>query len=209
MNGFRITASALLAVTGVLLAGPPQFTSVWRSPDAAQVSFAGQKLAALVITPDDSLRIAGEESLVRELTTRGLQAVATYRIAPKEELQSAERAKGWFEKANVAGVVALRPVGSDTRTVYNPSLWVSPSYSTLWGYYGHGWGSVYVSGSVERERVVTVETLIYSVPRNQLLWAAVSETTNPKTLQRFVEDLVKESVKELQKQGLARNRPKG
>ena len=52
---------------------------------------------------------------------------------------------------------------------------------------------------------MVVETTIYSVPRNQLLWAAVSETKNPKTLQRFVEDLVKESVKELHKQGLARS----
>ena len=204
-----MTAAALLAVTGVLMAGPPQFTSVWRSPEAAQVSFAGHKVAALVITPDDSLRIAGEESLVRELTTRGLNAVATYRIAPKEELQSAERAKVWFEKAEVAGVVALRPVSSKTRTVYNPSVWLSPSYSTLWGYYGHGWGSVYVSGSLERDTVVTVETLIYSVSRNQLLWAGASETTNPKTLQRFIEDLVKECVKELQKQGLARKRAQG
>ena len=42
------------------------------------------------------------------------------------------------------------------------------------------------------------------VARNQLMWAGVSETRNPKTLQRFVADLVKESVKELQKQGLAR-----
>ena len=81
-------------------------------------------------------------------------------------------------------------------------------YSTLWGYYGYGWGSVYIAGSVERNTVIVVETTIYSVPRNQLLWAAVSETKDPKTLQRFVEDLVKESVKELQKQGLARSLPK-
>ena len=52
---------------------------------------------------------------------------------------------------------------------------------------------------------MVVETTIYSVPRNQLLWAAVSETKNPNTLQRFIEDLVKESVKELHKQGLAQS----
>ena len=61
-----------------------------------------------------------------------------------------------------------------------------------------------VIGGVDRDTVITVETLIFSVPRNQLLWAAVSETRNPKTLQKFVEDLVKESVKELQKQGIGR-----
>jgi hypothetical protein len=201
------TASATLAATVVataLLSAAPKFTSVWKSPDAGQVTFAGKKVAALVIAQDDSLRVSGEEALVRELTARGLQSVATYRIAPKEELQSADRAKGWFEKANVEGVVAIRPVSTDKRTTYNPGTWMNPYYSTLWGYYGYGWGSMYIPGSVDQDTIIVVETTIYSVPRNQLLWAAVSETKNPKTLQRFVEDLVKESVKELHKQGLAR-----
>jgi hypothetical protein len=198
-----VTFAAVAAAT-VLLSAAPKFSSVWKSPDAGSVSFAGKKVAALVITQDDSLRVAGEESLVRELTARGLQSVATYRIAPKEELQSADRAKVWFEKGNVEGVVALRPVSRDKRTTYNPGMWVNPNYSTLWGYYGYGWGSMYVPGSVEQDTVVVVETTIYSVPRNQLLWAAVSETKNPKDLRRFVEDLVKESVKELHKQGLAK-----
>jgi hypothetical protein len=85
---------------------------------------------------------------------------------------------------------------------------MNPYYSTLWGYYGYGWGSLYIPGSVEQDTIVVVETTIYSVPRNKLLWAAVSETKNPKDLQRFVQDLVKESVKALHEQGLARNLPK-
>lgn len=201
-----VLAATLAAVT--IVSAAPKFTSVWKSSDAASVSFVGRKVAALVITQDDSLRISGEESLVRELTARRLESVATYRIAPKEELQSAERAKVWFEKANVEGVVAIRPVSKEKRTTYNPGTWTSPYYSSFWGYYGYGWGGVYIPGSVDRDTVIVVETTIFSVSRNQLLWAAVSETKNPASLQRFVEDLVKESVKELQKQGLARGLPK-
>ena len=192
--------AATLAATVVavaLLSAAPKFTSAWKSPEAGAVSFAGKKVAALVISQDDSLRISGEEALVRELTARGLQSVATYRIAPKEELQSAERAKVWFEKANVEGVVAMRPVSNEKRTTYTAGIWVNPYYSTFWGYYGYGWNNVYVPAFVDEDTIVTVETMIYSIPRNQLLWAAVSETRNPKTLQRFIEDLVKESVKEL------------
>lgn len=204
MNRLLPATLAATVVAVALLSAAPKFTSVWKSPDAAAVSFAGKKVAALVIAQDDSLRVAGEESLVRELTARGLQSVATYRIAPKEELQSADRAKGWFEKANVEGVVAMRPVSKDKRTTYNPGTWVNPYYSTFWGYYGYGWGSMYIPGSVEQDTIVVVETTIYSVPRNQLLWAAVSETKNPKDLRQFIDDLVKESVKELHKQGLAK-----
>jgi len=208
LKPFTIGCAATIALVAVLSAASVKFTSTWKSPDASGVSFAGKKVAALIISRDESLRISGEEALVRELTARGMQGVATYRIAPKEELRDAERAKVWYEKANVEGVVALRPVSADKRQTYTPDVWINSYYSTFTGYYGYGWGSVYIPGRVQNETFVVVENTIYSLPRNALLWAAVSETKNPKSLQQFIQDLVKESVKELQKQGLARNVPK-
>jgi len=195
-------AATVAAVT--LVSAAPKFISIWKSPEAGTTSFIGKKVAALVISNDQALRVAGEEALVRELNGKGLQSVATYRIAPKEELQVPDRAKVWFEKANVEGVVAMRPVSQEKRTTYTPSTWTNPYYSSLWGYYGYGWGSTYDIGTIERDTVYVVETTIYSVPANKLLWAGVSETKNPKTLQEFVEDLVKASVKELQKEGFAK-----
>jgi hypothetical protein len=197
-----IVTTVAVAVTS--LSAAITFTSTFKSPDASSVSFAGRKVAALVISSDDSLRVAGEESLVRELTARGMQGVATYRIAPKEELRRAETARPWFEKANVEGVVAVRPVSADTTQTHTSSTWISPTYSSLWSYYGYGWGAVYVPGSVRKETVIVVESTIYSVPRDQLLWAAVSETRNPRDLRAFIEELVKRSVEEMQRQGLAK-----
>jgi len=193
---------------GTAFSAAVKFTSTFKSMDAGTISFVGKKVAALMISKDDSLRVTGEDGLARELTARGMQGVATYRIAPKEELQSGERAKVWFEKANVEGVVVLRPVSSEKRTSYTTGTWTTPYYSSLWGYYNYGWGSAYIPGSIESATFVVVESTIYSVPRNELLWAAVSETKNPKDLRGFIEDLVKESVKEMQKQGLARSQPK-
>src|SRR5688572_6650182 len=118
-----------LAATAIVPAAV-KFTSTFKSIDAGAVSFAGKKVAALVITADDSLRVAGEESLVRELSARGMQAVATYRIAPKEELRLAETARPWFEKANVEGVVAVRPVSTTTER-YTSGTWMSANYGTL------------------------------------------------------------------------------
>ncbi len=204
-----VLTTAAIAMTAVaVLSAAITFTSTFKSLDAGSVSFAGKKVAALVISNDDSLRVAGEESLVRELSARGMQAVATYRIAPKEELLRAETAKPWFEKANVEGVVVVRPISADTRQAYTSATWVTPNYGTFWGYYGYGWGAVYVPGSRQKETVVVVETTIYSIPRNQLLWAAVSETKNPRGLRAFVEELAKESIEEMQKQGLAKSQPR-
>ena len=197
------TATAVLTLSAAI-----RFTSTFKSIDAGGVNFAGKKVAALVISNDDSLRVAGEESLARELTARGMQGVATYRIAPKEELRRADTARPWFEKAAVEGVVVIRPVSAETEQSYTPSMWVSSNYSTLWGYYGYGWSAVFVPGGVQRETKVVVESTIYSLPRNELMWAAVTETTNPRDLRGFVEELVKRSVEEMQKQGLAKRQPR-
>ena len=207
MRRVEHTVSATLMFAVVAVAALPAaitFTSTFKSIDAGAVSFAGKKVAALVISNDDSLRVAGEESLVRELTARGMQAVPTYRIAPKEELRSAETARPWFEKGGIEGVVAVRPISADTRQVYTPDMWVGTNYGTLWGYYGYGWSAVFVPGSRQQETAVVVETLVFSLPRNQILWGAVTETKNAKDLRAFVQELAKESVEEMQKQGLAR-----
>lgn len=198
-----LLAVGLSVVLGRGLSAEIAFLSTFKSPDAGRVSFGGKKVAALVMGGDDSLRIAGEEALASELNARGMQAVPTYRIAPKEELQKAETAKPWFERAGVEGVMAIRLVSADSRQVYSPVMWASSTYSQLWGYYGYASGAVWTAGSNQRETTIVVETTIYSLPLNQLLWAAVSETRDPKNVRSFVEDLVKQSVKEMEKQGLA------
>ena len=209
MHCTQRTAWATAAIAVTMVAALPaaiKFTSTFKSLDAGAVSFAGKKVAALVISNDDSLRVAAEESLARELSALGMQAVATYRMAPKEELRRAETARPWFEKANVEGVVAIRPVSAETQVEYTPSVWTSPNYGTLWGYYGYGWTTVVVlgGGGQRTQRTVVVESTVYSLPRNQLLWAAVTETTNPRDIRAFVEELATASVEEMQKQGLAR-----
>jgi len=101
------TAAIAALLTTVTLFAAPKFTSVWKAPIAGEVSLAGKKVAALVITNDESLRVAGEEALVRELTSRGLQGVASYKIVPREELTVADLLRRLeLEWGNVAGLLA-------------------------------------------------------------------------------------------------------
>lgn len=201
-----LVAATLLTAAVVSVSAKTKFESVWKSPDAATVSFAGQKVVALVIDKDDSLRVAGEEALVRELTARGMQGVPSYRMMPKELAQDPEQAKIWFEKAGVHGVVAMRVLDDERRKTVVPSTWSSGYYSTFWGYYGYSYSAVFSPGYTRNERFVSLETLIYSVPKNALVWAGMSVTENPKDGQKVVAEVVKEAVNEMRKQGLARKR---
>jgi hypothetical protein len=201
MDVCRVAATVVVAVLMVqgFRADEPKLLSVWRLHDGSRLNFAGQKVAGLVITDDQSLQMSGEEALVRELNARGVQGVATYRFAPREELKTAEKARPWFEKAGVAGVVAMRPVAVDRQKVYSPVVWTSGYYQSYWGFYDYGWmnvGAVRLSGTQTR---VVVETLIFDLRRDKLVWAATSETKDQKNLQEFVKDLVNAAVDEMRK----------
>ena len=199
-----LPAVLVVLALGTAVTAATKFQSVWKSPDAATTSLGGQKVAALIIDKDETLRVAGEEALARELTARGMQGVPAYRIVPKEELQSADKARAWFEKAGVQGVVALRVVTDEKRKTYTTSTWMSPYYSSFWGYYGYGWTAVYDPGYIRVDRVVSLETLIFSIAKNSLVWAGVSETENPKEAGKVIAEVVKQAVKEMHDQGLAK-----
>jgi len=198
----NLCVGALIAIAASVAASEPKFLDVWRSPEISRLNFAGRKIAALVIADDQSLQMSGEEALTRELTARNTNGVASYRLVPREELKNADTARGWFERAGVQGVVALRPVSRETEKSYSPIVWSSGYYQSFWGYYGYGWSSVYVARSSSDTTTVVVETLIYDLTRDRLVWAATSETKNPKQLQDFIADLVNAAVGEMKKMKL-------
>jgi hypothetical protein len=197
----RVAATVAVAVLLVegFHANEPKLLSVWRIHDGSKLNFAGQKVASLVITDDQALQMSGEEALARELYSRGVTGVATYRIAPREELKTAAKARPWFDKAGVAGVVVMRPAAVEREKVYSPVVWASGYYQSYWGYYDYGWthvGAVRASGT---RTTVVVETLVFDLRRDKLVWAATSETKDQTNLQEFIGELVSAAVKEMQK----------
>jgi hypothetical protein len=208
MRLVRWSTFATLLFSVTLFAADIKFLSTWKSPEAATTSLVGKKVATLVIAEEDGLRVAGEEALARELEARGIPAIATYRIVPKPELATADRAKPWFERAGIQGVVAVRPISKDKVREYSPATWTSSYYSSFWNYYGYGWGAYYSPGIDRTDTVVVVETLVFDMASNGLVWASVTQTTNPKELQPFISDLARATIKEMQKQGLAKAQKK-
>ena len=194
----KTLVAAMLTITAASSA--VKFVSTWASPDARAVSFKGKKVGALVISDDLSLRMSAEEALGRELTTRGMQGVAAYRMIPAEELKRVEQAKAWLQRDEIAGVVTLRPVSVTEEQRPNVAVWASPSYSTLWGYYPYSWGAVYTVGPPRKDTIIVVELLIFDVASGKLLWGGISEAVNPRTLQTLVADIVKEAGEKIERQ---------
>ena len=197
-----LVSCAVLGAATVLAQN--DFVSTWKADGVTEINFAGRKVAAVLITEDDSLRVPAEEALAREISARGPIGVPAYRIIPKPELSKKDAAKGWFERAGVAGLVVLRPVKVETDKVYSAAVWASGYYGYAWDYWGYGWANVTPIGKGRDQRTITVETMLYDLTKGTPMWAAVTSTTDPKNVQSYVENLAKDLVKRLEKEGLVR-----
>ena len=63
-------------------------------------------------------------------------------------------------------------------------------------------------GYLETDTIVSVETLVYSLPQDKLLWGGVSETTDPSNLDSFIKEVVKKAGEEIRKAGVLQGSPR-
>jgi hypothetical protein len=208
MKTAAVSLVALVVALVSLAAGPNEFVSTWKAPGAAQLNFTGRKVAAVLISDDTNLRVSAEEALAREISARGSNGVPSYRMVPKELLSDKAGAKAWFERSGIAGLVALRPVATDTTKVYSSVVWSSGYYNYAWDYWGDAWASVYPIGKGRDQRTITVETMLYDLSNGSPIWACVTRTTDPKDVQSYVKLLAVDIVKRLEQDGLVAKRPR-
>jgi hypothetical protein len=208
MKRVAIVLSVVCALS-VASGAKAKFTSTWKAPGAEGTTYAGKKVIGLIVSNDMSLRMSTEEALAREMTSKGVQGLAAYKVIPREEIRDKDTVKGWFERAGAAGVVVLRLVDLSKETSPSVVAWQSmPYYGSFGAYYPYAWGATIdlTPASARTDVTVVVETLIFDVGRDKLLWAGTSESTNPKGAQALVKDIVDAAVEQMTKEGLIRKR---
>jgi hypothetical protein len=181
------------------------FTSTWKAPDVASLSPVGKTVVAVFVTRDESKRRAAEDQMAADLTARGAHGIAGYTILPTPpdaQHVNSEAVRAQLKKAGANAVLTMRVVGRDQRITYTPG-YVAPAYYGGFGpYWGYGWGSVYSPGYLQTDTEVSVETLLYGLDSDKLLWASTSRTVNPNNLASLINDVANATAKEMTRQGL-------
>lgn len=177
------------------------FVNTWKAPDAQPFDVRGSKVVAVVMAKGTVTRRAGEDRLASEISARGAQGIAMYRLIPEANSLDEALARGTLERENVKLLVVMRPV--QVQKEMSVSSYGGPTYRGYWGgYHGYGWGHPYGSVDVRVDTVVAVETLVYALPQNKLLWGGQSKTTNPENVGELVAEVAAAAAKELEHAGL-------
>jgi hypothetical protein len=202
----------LLALTGCASGGPPKppkhiFETTYQDPDARPMQLRGAKVVAAVMMQDPAARRRAEDTLASQITALGGQGVPMYTlsIADTPDKAGETKTRAAVEAIGAQGLVVMRPVDVAHRTVPTNTNASNDMYGGYWGgYYGVGWADPWVDKApdVQTDIVVTVETFVFSLPQNKLVWTGTSETTNPKNAEKLVQQLAQDSVRELHRLGL-------
>jgi hypothetical protein len=170
-----------------------ELVSSWSPPDAKLFTF--KKVIVICIAKDKLARRAAEDAMTKEIHRAG--ATQAYRLIPDAELRDTEKVRARVVSGGFDGALTMRLVG-----VRQESGWIPGGYSSFSGYYGRSWGRAYDSGRAVVENVIRIETNIYTVKDEKLVWAGISETFDPATVELLVEDLAVQIAKDLRKKGL-------
>jgi hypothetical protein len=207
MNAWRILT--ILANSAVLLACASSggLVSSWRAPDAEPLHLRGSKVAAVVMMKDETSRRQAEDTLAHQITARGALGIPMYSLLPNGSPENEDSARAAAEKAGLQGLVVMRPTSVDKQIEATPATYLEPTYAGYWrGYYGYGWGSAYApvteGADIHIDTTVSIETLVYSLRQNKLVWAGKSKATNPKKVDALINQLSAEVAADLEKQGL-------
>lgn len=193
------TAAAVLCITAC---GTTTFTSTWKDPATPTLNPIGRTVAAVFVTRDEAKRRAGEDALAADLTARGAKGVPAYTLVPDSVRGDGEKARAALKAAGANGAVVMRVVGKDQQINYTPGAPMPAYYNGFGPYWGYGWGTAYSPPTVTTDTIVSVETLVYSLTQDKLLWASTSRTTNPNNLDKLINEVADATAKEMAKQGV-------
>ena len=204
----RATLATLASLASLAVAAPAhagtKIVESWADTQFGKLKF--KSVLAIVATKDASFRRTAEDEIcknvVKTACTRG------YTVLPESEIGDKDKAIAKIKAGGYDGVVLLRALGGDGGMTREAGAARPTYYWTFYSYYdywGGSWGVPYVAANTsytKTQTFVTLETNIYDLATDKLVWAGSTQTKNPDSARELVKDVTKTVRKDLKAKGL-------
>ena len=106
----------------------------------------------------------------------------------------------------IIGAVVMSVAGfqEDTVVTSAQTYYLGPNYGSFYGYWGYGANYGFIPGTVDQKQTYMVESLVYSIDQNKLMWAGTSKVVNPGEVDELIKKLAGDVASQLKKAGLAK-----
>ncbi len=203
----NLSRCLIIVCVGILLnaCASTKLTEVW--VDEARKDKPVSDVLIIGVTEEEGVRRSFEAKFVKAFQAEGAEAVSSanvIKIDGNRKLEKDEILKAVYKYDNDS-VLITTLVSVDSKQEYRPPRVMYGGYGGPWGFYDHyGYSYGYVSdpGYSVTNTSYRLDTNLYDVKTEKVLWSGVSQTMNPKSDNKLIDDVIKIVMNALKKNGL-------
>lgn len=173
---------ATLAAAGLLAACAvhTKLIDTWVDSDYRGPAF--KRVLVVGFGEDGAMRRIFEEEFARTLRASGVEAVVSFELSSGVSEVDLDKVKEMVRRSRADGVLTTRVIGIDRRVSYAPAeVVVMPPAGYRRGFYGYYSSAVLVNSTTTAFNydVVKLETNLWQVAGEHLVWSGVTEIFAP------------------------------
>ena len=182
-----------------------------------------QNVYIIGIATNDLRRMMFENTFIRRLADEGIKSTPSFPDLPKGMEAEKESIIRMMNRNKSDAVLLTRVIGQETKATFssgsertmqyrsvqggaysgtelNQRLGL-PSYVNWHSYYSSGYRAIPVQGSVTNLVVLTIESVLYDLQTEEMIWSARMETDLESDLEGMMKKFVDQAVNELKRNG--------
>jgi hypothetical protein len=208
---FKIVLLLILGLIMLDCAPTQKVTGFWADP-AATSKGPYKKAFVIVITPNKDANYYIESQIRSTLISRGYKVVGFNDIFPPgftiSKDYTREQLAESIKKTGCDAVMTLALLDSKTVESYHPGTVYAPVnynyYQSYYGYFNYYSPQVYTPGYYSVDKTFYLETNLYDLAEDKLLWSVQSEARNPEDLEKWFKKYSYMLISTLKGKGLAK-----
>jgi hypothetical protein len=173
----------------------------WRNPDFTGEPFSN--LFVMGVRRNADYRRLYEDHMVRALEGEGVTARASWVMFPDDDQLEAKNVVRAVSQGNFDAVVIARLLSVDDEVEYVPGKPPTSSDEYMSGY-NEAYAVNSDPGYYRTNTLYSVETALYSIRDEMLVWVVRSETVNPDSVREVIQSVSSSVAKKMKADGLIR-----
>jgi hypothetical protein len=208
----RFLQLLILTLVGLFMAA---CSSTYMSGSWADSSYQGQikNVYLIGVAKQEVNRRIFEDTFSHQLADSGVKGTASYNDLPSDMERTKETIKQRMVANGADSVLITKLTGQRSETVTSPGY--ASGYSSYgrggyggsrsrggWGNYSRSYDVVYQPPTTTNFVILTVESVLYDLKTEEMIWSAQLETVVEGNLEKMMQDYVETVTKDLKEKGL-------
>jgi hypothetical protein len=201
MNRLKVVSAFMVSCLFVACSPSTRITGSWVDPTANSKVASGTVFIAS-LTRNIEVRTKMETNLENEVKLRNIKVVKGNTYFTPDFYQNLPNDKQLMRMIRNSGANTILTVSLTNKKSKDLMVRGGGGFYPYGGYYGFWGPSFWGPSYMYRDSVYYIESNLYDLKSNKIIWSAQSETVNPGSIENFVKSYPKVLVGQMVKDGV-------